>query len=125
LYIRARIIKLKTTMGKFIIEEFTFYKVFLYGRKAMGEQTDYRIQINIPSGKVFLNFCKNFMKDNHFEEKNGKYTFEIYLRSDKYPAHIDILRNEKPLFFFYDLDEHLSYLTTTDEPVGEAELSDE
>ncbi len=109
-------------MENFIIEEFSFYKVFLYGRKALGQQTDQSIHINIPSGKVFLNFCKNFMRDNYYEEVGAKKHFHVYLRADKYPSFIDILRNEQPLFFYYNMDDHLMYITTTDEPVGENEL---
>jgi len=105
----------------FIIEEFKYYKVFLYGRKAGGEQTDYGIDIHIPSGKARLKFCSNYMRENECIEKNGKYFFKVYLRADKYPAFIDILRYEKPLYFFYDLDKNLSYITTEDEPVGEEE----
>ncbi len=112
-------------MDKFIIEEFSFYKVFLYGRKALGHQTDYSVQITIPSGKVFLYFCKNFMKDNYVDDSNPKKEFHVFLRADKYPAYIDILRNEKPLFFYYNFDQDMMYITTTDEPVGEAELSGE
>lgn len=105
----------------FVIEEFKFYKVYLYGRKAGGEQTDYNIDISIPSGKVRLHFGGDFMKDNSYVEKNGKYFFHVYLAIEKYPSFIDILRNEKPLFFFYDLELNLSYITTSDEPVGEEE----
>lgn len=109
-------------MSNFIIEEFNFYKVSLYGRKAKGEQTDQAIYLNIPSGKVCLYFCHNFMKDNRVEELGEKKIFHIYLRADKYAAWIDILRNESPLFFFYDFERDLCYITTSDEPVGEGEL---
>jgi len=109
-------------MSNFVIEEFSHYKVFLYGRKALGHQTDVSIHINVPSGKVFLYFCKNFMKDNHVLENNGKKEYHVFLRAEKYPSFIDILRNESPLFFYYNMDEDLMYITTTDEPVGEAEL---
>lgn len=111
-------------MENFIIEEFSHYKVFLYGRKALGQQTDQSIHINLPSGaKAVLNFCKNFMRDNFVEQVGSKTVYNVFLRADKYPSFIDILRNEKPLFFYYNLSEHLMYITTTDEPVGEAELS--
>ena len=34
---------------------------------------------------------------------------------------IDLLRNEKPIRFFFADDTKASYLTTSDEPVGEGE----
>ena len=104
----------------FIIEEFKFYKVYLYGRKAGGEQTDFNIDIHIPSGKARLHFGAE-IKENTCVEKKGKYYMHVYLSSDKYPAYIDILRNEKPLYFYYDMERNLSYITTEDEPVGEEE----
>lgn len=113
------------TMNQIFIEEFTHYKVFLYGRLAEGVQTDYGININLPSGKVIIKFCMNWMQENYYEEKNGKYTFYVFLRTDKYPNWIDLLRNEKPLFFSYNLETTICYITTSDEPVGEAELSDD
>lgn len=103
------------------IEEFKHYKVFLYGREAEGQQTDYGINISLPSGLVIVKFCMNWMRENHYEEKNGKYTFNVYLRTDKYVNWIDILRNEKPLFFSYNTKTNICYITTSDEPVGEGE----
>ena len=108
-------------MTKFIIEEFENYKVFLYGKRSEGQQTDYGVDIKLPSGRAHLRFCKNWMGDDRCEEVNGKKIFYIFLRSDKYPAFIDLLRNEKPLFFYYEFDGDLFYITTSDEPVGEAE----
>jgi hypothetical protein len=109
-------------MSSFLIEEFTTYKVFLYGRKVKGEQTDQAIYINIPSGKAHFYFCSNYMKDNYVEDKNGKKHFHVFLRAEKYAHWIDLFRNESPLFFFYDYDRDLCYITTSDEPVGEGEL---
>jgi len=34
---------------------------------------------------------------------------------------VDLLRNEKPIRFFFRDDNMASYLTTSDEPVGEGE----
>lgn len=107
----------------FIIEEFDTYKVFLYGKKFEGQQTDYGIDITIPSGKVYFRFCKNYMKDNECTEVNGKKIFYIYLRAEKYHGWIDLLRNETPMFFYYNFDDDSCYLTTSDEPVGENETN--
>lgn len=109
-------------MAKFIIEEFDRYKVFLYGKKFEGEQTDYGIDLTLPTGKAYLRFCKNYMKDNFVQEVGDSKHYYIYLRADKYPAWIDILRNEQPLFFYYNFDDDSCYITTSDEPVGESEI---
>ncbi len=110
-------------LTNFIIEEFEFYKVFLYGRNVQGEKTDYGIHMNIPSGNAILRFTRDYTLENYCEEKNGKKTFYVFLRVEKYPSYIDIMRYEKPLFFFYDFDSDESYVTTSDEPVGEEEHS--
>lgn len=108
--------------SNFIIEEFTFYKVFLYGRNVFGEKTDFGIQIKVPSGLAVLRFTRDYtLKNSCTKKENGKYEFLIYLRVEKYAAFIDILRNEKPLYFFYNFDTDQSYITTSDEPVGEGE----
>lgn len=105
----------------FIIEEFDKYKVFLYGKKFEGEQTDYGLDLTLPSGKAYLRFCKNYMKENFVRTIGDKKHYFVFLRADKYPAFIDILRNERPLFFYYNFDDDSVYLTTSDEPVGESE----
>lgn len=106
----------------FIIEEFNLYKVFLYGRKHMGRQTYYGIDLTLPSGTAYLRFSENDERENHVVKRGeGKYYFHIFLDRQKFPKFIDILRNEKPLFFFYNFDDDSTYITTSDEPVGENE----
>ena len=112
-------------MANFIIEEFKHYKVFLYGRNAKGERTDYGIQFRIPSGKVFLKFTHDFKQSNYFEPEGGHTNFYVFFRVEKYPAFIDIFRYEKPLYFFYNMDNNQAYVTTSDEPVGEEESNNE
>jgi len=109
------------TMG-YIIEEFKHYKVSLFGRAAMGEKTDYGIQFRIPSGRVVLRFTRDFSKENEVEQRGDLKMFFIYLRAEKYAAFIDIMRNEGPLYFYYNSETNEAYVTTTDEPVGEGEV---
>ena len=110
-------------MANFIIEEFDHYKVFLYSQKNTGAGSDCAIQFTIPSGKVVLNFLDDPGYKNLVEERDGKLIFDVFLKTNQYSAHIDILRYEKPLFFFYNLDNNEAYITTSDEPVGEEEHS--
>ncbi len=101
------------------------YKVFLYSRNAGGEKTDYSIQFRIPSGKAILRFTRDYELENRVENHGDSKTFYVYLRVEKYYNYIDILRYEKPIFFYYDFDSNQSYLTTSDEPVGEEESGSE
>lgn len=104
----------------FLIEQFKKYKVFLYTGGQAGLSTSV-IHLSLPSGKAIIRFKSGRLKKNSFS-KNGKKTlFEIYVKSEMYPNFIDLLRNEKPLYFFYDYKENISYITTSDEPVGEGE----
>lgn len=113
-------------MPNFIIEEFKHYKVFLYGRNAEDERTDFGIQFRIPSGRAYLKFTHDLDQKNRYEtDEGGHLNFYVFLRADKYPAYIDIMRYEKPLFFFYNMDNNQSYVTTSDEPVGEEESSND
>jgi len=106
---------------KFIIEQFKKYKVFLYagGPAALSSAV---INLEIPSGKAIFRFKDSArLKKNRVTKNGKKFLFEVYLKSDRYLGFIDLLRNEKPLYFFYDLSENVSYITTSDEPVGEGE----
>jgi hypothetical protein len=51
----------------------------------------------------------------------GSNVFDLFLPMDDYTAVVDLLRNEKPGFFFFD-DATLQFgLMTSAEPVGEQE----
>lgn len=109
-------------MQNFLIEEFDHYKTFLYSRPIGEAQVDMAIDIKLPSGRVHIYFCQNDgLGKNHVEGKDNHKLFHIYVNSSLYPNWIDILRNESPLFFYYDYDRNFAYITTTDEPVGEGE----
>jgi len=107
-------------MSLFVIEEFKKYKVFLYGSK-VNDNAEFAIQIKIPSGRAYLKFCNGQLKDHSFKKVGDSYTFHTYYSVDKYPAFIDLFRNEKPLYFYFNLESNATYITTEDEPVGEAE----
>jgi len=107
-------------MSAFIIEEFKKYKVFLYGSK-VADNADYAIQIKLPSGIAYLKFCSGRLKKHSFKKIGKKYRFTAYYKAEKYPHFIDLFRNEKPLFFYFHFDSKSTYITTSDEPVGENE----
>ncbi len=104
-------------MEDFIIEEFTSYKVFLLS----GLDDVATIHIQIPSGTAVFRFMKSDRITNSVESKNGKNLYKVHASAHQYPHFIDLMRNEGPLFFFYDFKENVSYITTSQEPVGEGE----
>ena len=107
-------------MAKFIIEEFEEYKATIHDSNYKG--LDYSIQLHLPDGEAQLRFSSKELKNNEITKKNGKHVYNVHFRTEKYEAMIDLLRNEGPLFFYYNNDSGHSYVTTGDEPVGEGEL---
>ena len=106
-------------MKDYLIEEFKVYKVFLLS----GIENDASIHIKIPSGEAVIRFVHDKVPNNEVLTKdNGAKIFKIHVPAANYPFYIDIMRNEGPLFFFYDFNENVSYITTSEEPVGEGEM---
>lgn len=98
----------------YIIEEFKTYKVFL----AKDRQS---IHLTLKSGKAILRFKSGRMSKNKLTKAGKKTLYEVNFPKEDYMAHIDLMRNEKPLYFFYSLVDGSAYVTTSDEPVGEGE----
>ena len=106
-------------MEDFIIEEFKSYKVFLLS----GIDNDASIHVKIPSGIAVIRFSNDKQPDNEVVTKeNGLKLYKVHVPTSNFPYYVDIMRNEGPLFFFYDSKDNVSYITTTDEPVGEGEM---
>jgi len=106
---------------KFIIEEFKKYKVSLFsggGANALGATVSIKLKNN---SKALFSFKSGRLRKNKVNSKGNSKIYEIFVPYERYSAFIDILRNEKPLFFYYNLSDNVSYITTSDEPVGEGE----
>lgn len=100
------------------------------------EVREYRANIYIGAGNkqaflflksdnynMYFTFYKEGMAlpaDNQ-KEINGRQHFYLNLHYGDYPNMLDLLRNEKPVHFFYRIDAQFGYLTTSSEPVGEGE----
>lgn len=106
-------------MVNFIIEEFDEYKATIHDSNYDG--VEYSIQLHLNEGEAQLRFQSRGNTPNNITQKNGKNLYNVYFKSEKYYNVIDLLRNEGPLYFYYNLDTGHSYLTTGDEPVGEGE----
>jgi len=108
-------------MGNFLIEEFGTYKVTLYSNTNNNHEL-YSIHLKIPSGEAILKFVNGELGENsHTDTVNNHSKYLLYFDANRFSAFIDILRNEKPLFFYFDYDSNQGYITTSDEPVGEGE----
>lgn len=108
-------------MANFIIEEFKSYKVTLYSNPSP-EHEQYAIHLRVPSGEAILKFMPgSFGKNTFTETVNNHSKYVMYFDAARFPAFIDILRNEKPLYFYFNTNDYQGYITTSDEPVGEGE----
>ena len=104
----------------FIIEEFENYKVLLFSHNTK-PNIHKSIELDVSAGKAILRFVTGNLPDNSIEQIGSKTIYYVYYENEMYADVIDILRNEKPLYFYYNSDNHESYITTEDEPVGENE----
>lgn len=108
-------------MANFLIEEFDKYKVTLYSNSEDNHE-DYAIHLKLPSGEAVLKFVEgNLGQNTHTETVNNRSKYCLFFKSNRISHFIDILRNEKPLFFYFNKDTNHGYITTSDEPVGEGE----
>lgn len=108
-------------MSQFIIEEVDKYKATLYSNNSK-EHEQYSIHLNIGSGEAIVKFFDENPAENTFKETvNNHNTFNLNVLSERFPNFIDILRNEKPVFFYFNKVTLQGYITTSDELVGEGD----
>jgi len=108
-------------MNNFHIEEFNKYKVFLYGFEDKKDAVEASIHIKLSNAMGILKFCKGRVPSNFTEMKGLTKTLNLHFRAERYPHFIDLLRHEKPLFFYYNKETNVGFITTSDEPVGEGD----
>ena len=100
------------------------YLVFSYGGPAGNAGADATISLGIPNAFAFLSFYPEGTalppnaKETHI---SGRPLFYVSYRYAQLANVVDLLRNEKPIRFFFRDDTMVSYVTTSDEPVGEGE----
>ena len=107
-------------MSNFVIEEFTFYKITLHNNIS-DEDAECTIMIKLDDGAAYLHFMRGELPTNRIVQKGNYRDYHTYINLDKFHNYVDIMRYEKPLFFYYEVDTNRSYVTTSDEPVGEEE----
>ncbi len=102
----------------------TTYKVFIYGGEDGNSGADATISLGIPDGWAFLRFYREGSRlppNSVVKHVTGKPMYYVSYRYDQLVNTIDILRNEKPIKFFFRDDNLAAYITTSNEPVGEEE----
>lgn len=102
-----------------------------------GELTTYTLQYNsgsgtygafivcgtVSSGVVYLRFVRagGALTANSTHLVSGTRQFYLSFRYEELPVVVDLLRNEKPVNFWFRDDSFHGGLMTSTEPVGEAE----
>ena len=54
-------------------------------------------------------------------KRSGRNVFDVYDKMSTWSQCVDLLRNEKPVYFFYDDSNNTAVIKTSDEPIGEEE----
>ncbi len=105
-----------------VSHEIDTYKVFLMSQdesQYQGRLATIHLKLKGTDGKAFL-FFYDSAKLPSKNKMSGK-NFKIYWKMSQYDNVLDILRNEKPLFFYFSETSKVANVQTTDEPVGEEE----
>jgi hypothetical protein len=85
--------------------------------------TNYKSVIHVRGdfGLGFLYFVPEGGQLGTNRKRTGQNVFDVYYWMGSWTHFVDALRNEKPIFFYYDDSTNTAVLRTTDEPVGEEE----
>ena len=84
---------------------------FIYAKDALGHMRAYM---------VFLDNDADLPESQELSSQ-GETFYRLHYHRDQFPAVIDILRNEKPVYVFYSNPTY-AHICTSAEPVGEEEL---
>ena len=107
-----------------IFVDVSTYKVFFYGGPEGNGGADALISLGIPEGWAFMRFYPDgttVPSNNKTIHVSGKPIYYVNYRYSQLENAIDVLRNEKPIKFYFRDDSKAAYLTTANEPVGEME----
>ena len=102
----------------------TSYLVFNYGGPQGNSGARAVISLGIPNAFASLVFYPDsaVLPGNSVSTHiSGKLMFAVSYPYSAYAGVLDLLRNEKPIKFFFRDDNFAAYITTSNEPVGENE----
>jgi hypothetical protein len=79
------------------------------------------MNLNGAFGKAILRFLPEGdpLPDN--KKRPGQDVFDVFYHMDSWAAILDVLRNEKPVYFHYNDTNNFAQIYTGREPVGEEE----
>lgn len=97
--------------------EIASYRVYLMSQKIKRLATIH-LQFKGADGMAFLYFHEEPQLPPN--KKSGK-NFKSFWKIGQFAKVVDILRNEKPVFFYFDEKTNVANVQTTEEPIGEAE----
>ena len=69
----------------------------------------------------FMSSGEDLRDRSRVSRANNLWVFSVYFRSETMTALLDVLRNEKPVYFRYTERTNDFRITTTHEPIGEEE----
>ena len=72
-------------------------------------------------GLAFLYFVPESETMGANRKRSGRNVFDVYYKMSTWSQCVDLLRNEKPVYFFYDDSTNTAGIKTSDEPIGEEE----
>lgn len=104
--------------------EISTYLVFAYGGPDGNSGAAANISLEIPNAFAFLRFYPSgatVPANSKQTHQSGKPMFYVNYRYEQLANVLDLLRNEKPVKFFFRDDNMAAYITTGNEPIGEGE----
>ena len=107
-----------------IFVEVSNYQVVCYGGPDGNGGVDATVALGIPNAWAFLRFYPegSTVPPNYVSTHgSGQKLYYVNYRYAQFGNVIDLLRNEKPIRFFFRDDTMAAYITTSKEPVGEEE----
>lgn len=104
--------------------EISTYLVFAYGGPDGNSGAASTISLGIPNAFAFLRFFPAGVvipANKVTSHVSGKPLFYVNYRYEQFGNVVDLLRNEKPVKFFFNDATLGAYVTTAEEPIGEGE----
>ncbi|MDJ0837804.1 MAG: hypothetical protein QNK37_14910 [Acidobacteriota bacterium] len=113
-------------MSNTTFEEVSSYQVLVYGGPDGNNGVATNVSLTIPEAYTFLQFFpqgSDLKPNSSGTHSNGYDMYYVSYQYDQLANVLDLLRNEKPIKFFFNKDNNSAYITTGTEPIGEGESS--
>lgn len=72
-------------------------------------------------GLAFLYFVPESETLGTNRKRSGRNVFDVFYRMSTWSQYVDLLRNEKPVYFYYYDSNNTAVIKTSEEPIGEEE----